>query len=46
MWNLRNETNEHGGEKKKGKPRNRLLTIGNKLRVTGGEVGEGIGVTG
>ena len=43
MWNLRNKTNEHRG-KKRGKLRNRLLTIENKLRVTGGEVGEGNGL--
>ena len=42
MWNLRNKTNEHRwGKKERGKPRNRLLTIENKLMVTGGEVGGG-----
>ena len=30
MWNLRNKTNEQRGEKR-GKPRNRLLTLENKL---------------
>ena len=29
------------GENERDKPRNRLLTIENKLRVTGGEVGGG-----
>ena len=39
MWNLRNKTDENWcvGEKR-GKPENKLLTIENKLRVTGGEV--------
>ena len=44
IWNLRNKTDEH--RKNRGKPRNRLLTIENKLRVAGGEVGGGDGVTG
>ena len=31
MWNLRNKTHEHRGEKReRDKPRNRLLTIENK----------------
>ena len=36
VWNFRNKTNEHG-VRIKGKPRNRLLTIENKLVVTRGE---------
>ena len=52
MWNLRNKTDEHGGGEGKikyGKNREReakhkrLLTIGNKLRVAGGEVGGRMG---
>lgn len=31
------------GGKKTGKPRNRLLTVKNKLMVTRGEVGGGLG---
>ena len=54
MWNLRNKTNEPKKTKKnpkykkqkvreRDKPRNRLLTTGNKLMVTRGEVGrEGV----
>ena len=34
MWNLGNKTNEHRGKKKRRKPRNRPLTIENKLMVT------------
>ena len=45
MWNLRNKTNEQR-EKERGKPRNRLLTIENKLMVTRGEVGGGMGEIG
>ena len=40
MWNLRNKTDEHRGRGKKGEREGnhkRLLTIENKLRVTGGE---------
>ena len=49
MWNLRNKTEEGRGREGKikqdeiregDKPR-RLLTIGNKLRVAGGEGGDG-----
>ena len=47
MWNLRNKTNEQREKKREGgKPRNRLLTIENKLRVTRGKVGGGMGETG
>ena len=42
MWNLRNKTNVRGGKEKRGKPRNRLLTIENKLLVTRKEVGGGM----
>ena len=47
MWNLRNKMNRVKKKKKNvggrggGKPRNRLLTIGNTLMVTRGEVGGG-----
>ena len=43
MRNLRNETNEQRGKKKRkrGKPRNRLLAIEKTLMVTRGEVGSG-----
>ena len=37
MWNLGNKMTEQGGEKKRGKPRNRLITTENKLMVTRGE---------
>ena len=44
IWNLRNNTDEH---REKGKKRETnykgLLTIENKLRVGGGEVGGGMG---
>ena len=43
MWNLRNKTNE---QRKKSKPKNRLLTIENKLMVTRREVGGGMDETG
>ena len=40
MWNLCNPTDEHRGKKKKREAnQERLLTIKNKLRVAGGEVG-------
>ena len=48
MWNLRNKTDEHRGRegKKRGKQRRRQtikdLTIENKLRAAGGEVGVGM----
>lgn len=39
MWNLRNKTNEQRKRKReRNKPRNRLLTIENKLMVTRREV--------
>jgi len=38
-WNLRKKTNDPRGKKERGKPRNKLLTIENKLMVTRGEVG-------
>ena len=41
MWNLRINTNEYRGEKR-GKPRNRLLTLENKLLVTRTGVGMGM----
>ena len=41
MWNLRNKTDEHGGRGKRGKPENRLLTLENKAKDAGGEVGGG-----
>ena len=47
-WNLRNKTNEHRGKKRereRDKPRNRLLTTENTLRVTRGEVGEWVQCT-
>ena len=45
MGNLRKKTDEHRGSKR-GKPENRLLTIENKLRVAGGEMGGGNGLNG
>lgn len=44
MWNLRNQTDEQGKkrEKERDKPRNRPLTIENKLIVIKGEVGGGM----
>ena len=41
MWNLRNETSKGGRGRERRKPRNRLLTMKNKLMITGGEVGGG-----
>jgi len=41
MWNLRNKTNEQ--RKKREKPRNRLLTIENKLVVIREKGGKGMG---
>ena len=41
MWNLRNKTNKQR-EKKRGKPRKRLLTIENKLSITIREVARGM----
>ena len=52
MCNLRNKTDEHRGrEGKKMKSERetnhmRLLTIGNKLKVAGGEVNGGLGKLG
>ena len=48
MWDLRNKTHEHRrrkGKKKMKIERNykRSSTLGNKLRVAGGEVSEGKG---
>ena len=43
MWSLWNRTNKQKGKKKKDKSRNRLLAIENKLMVTRGEVGGGMG---
>jgi len=40
MWNLRNKPKQN---KNKEKPKNRLLTIGNKLMVIRGEVGGEMG---
>ena len=45
MWNLRNKTDEHKGREGKVKTERetkhkRLLNTENKLRVTGGQVGE------
>ena len=41
MWNLRNKTDENMGRKigEREANRKRLLTIENKLRTAGGEVG-------
>ena len=41
MWNLRNKRNIR--RKKRDKAKNRLLIIENKLMITRGEVGEGMG---
>lgn len=54
MWNLRNETDGHGEEKEKYNEiktereanYKRLLIVGNRVRVTGGEVGGGWGTWG
>ena len=52
MWNIRNSAEDHNvGEGKlkshqRGRKPMRLLTIGNKLRIVGGEGGGGDGVTG
>ena len=51
MWNIRNSTEDHKGRKRKlsGKSleketnHEKLLTIGNKLRVAGGKVGGSMG---
>jgi len=48
MWNLRAKTDEHRGRegkirwKQRETNHKRLLTLGNKLRVDGGEVGRGM----
>ena len=41
MWNLKNKRKEKRGEKEGGKPRNRLLTVKNKLIITIRDVGGG-----
>ena len=55
MGNLGNKTEDHRGREGKikqdkiregGEPYKRLLTIGNKLRVAGGEGGGGMGSLG
>ena len=46
MWNLRNKTNEQREKREGGKPKNRFLTIENKLMVTRREVGGRTGETG
>ena len=51
MWNIRNRAEDHRGREGKlngksserEKNHERLLTIGNKLRVAGGEVDRGMG---
>ena len=51
MWNLRNKAKDHRGREEKMKQdkperetnHKRLLIIGNKLRVAGGELGRGMG---
>ena len=51
MWNMRNRAEDHWGREGKlngksperEKNHERLLTIGNKLRVAGGKVGGGMG---
>ena len=50
MWNIRNSAEDHRGREGKlkvksperAKNHERPLTLGNKLRVEGGEVGEGM----
>ena len=50
IWNLRNQTDEHRGRKRKKREteanHKRLLTIENKLRVVVGEVRQGDGPNG
>ena len=46
MGNLRNKTNEQRKKRERDKPRNRLLTLENKLMVTRGEIGWGESQTG
>ena len=48
MWNLRSKTSKGKREREREsrKPRNRLLTIENKLMVTRGEVSRGMGEIG
>ena len=51
MWNIRNraedcrgkEGKQNGKSSEREKNHERLLTIGNKLRVAGGEAGGGMG---
>ena len=45
IWNLRNKTGKYSGGNR-GKPRNRLLTMENKLMVTRGQVGRLMGEIG
>ena len=42
MWNLRNNTDDHGGGEKK-KRQTRLALIQNRLRVLGEKMDEGMG---
>jgi len=42
MWNLRNKTDEHRGEKRKPNQEMGVFTIENKLKVTAGEVDGGM----
>ena len=46
MWNLRDKTNEQKEKRMRGKLRNRLLMIGNKLMATRGVVGGRMGEIG
>ena len=49
MWNLRNKTKDQSGEEERGgrdQPRNRLLTMENKLMVIVGQGGRGNGEIG
>ena len=48
MWNLRNKTNKQRGKEREreSKPRNRLLTTENTLKVSIEEVGGGMGEVG
>ena len=41
MWNLRNKSKNKGEKNNTDTPRNRLLTVENKLMVTRGEMGRG-----
>ena len=46
MGNLRNRTNEQRGGKERDEPRNRFLTLENKVMVTKAEDGGGMGEMG